>query len=87
MSQDKRGRTIGIAGLAALIASWAAVQAAPVVVPPAWVPRVWIVTIVFTLPCVVVAGVTAARIASKWWYALAAAGLLSAAFLLVGAAV
>jgi hypothetical protein len=82
-----RGKIIGVAGLIALLVSWAAIWAATSVVPPPWVPRVWLMTIVVALPCAVVAGVVAARMTAKWWYVLAGAGLLSAAFLLAGAAV
>jgi hypothetical protein len=82
-----KGSTIGITGLVALIVSWGAIWVGPFIVPPPWVPRVWLVTIVVVLPCAVVAGVFAARMTSKWWYVLAGAGFLSAAFLLANAAV
>jgi hypothetical protein len=87
MPQGDRGKIIGIAGLIALLASWGAIWVAPLLLSPRWVPRVWLITIVVALPCAVVAGVVAARMTSHWWYVLAAAGFLSAAFLLAGAAV
>jgi hypothetical protein len=87
MPKGDRGQIIGIAGLIALVASWAAIWVAPLVLSPRWVPRVWLMTIAVALPCAVVAGVVAARKTSKWWYVLAGAGFLSAAFLLAGAAV
>jgi len=87
MPRGHRGKIIGRAGLIALFASWAAIWVAPFVMPPPWVPRVWLVTIAIALPCAVVAGVIAARMASKWWYVLAGAGLLSAAVLLADLAV
>jgi hypothetical protein len=82
-----KGNTIGIAGLAALIVSWAAIWVGPFFVHPPSVPRVWLVIIVVVLPCAVVAGVFAARMTSKWWYVLAGASVLSEAFLLANAAV
>ena len=82
-----KGNTIGIAGLVALIFLWAAIWVGPIIVPPPWVPRVWLVTVVVVLPCAVVASVFAARITSQWWYVLGGAGFLSAAFLLANAAV
>jgi hypothetical protein len=85
MPKNDRGQIIGIAGLIALVASWAAIWVAPLLLSPRWVPRVWLMTIVVALPCAVVAGVVAARMTSKWWYFLAGAGFLSAAFLLAGA--
>jgi len=87
MPKSNRGQIIGTAGLIALISSWAVIWVAPLVLSPRWVPRVWHMTIVVALPCAVVAGVVAASMTSKWWYVLAAAGFLSAAFLLAGAAV
>ena len=82
-----RGEFIGIAGLIVLLASWIAIWVAPVVMPPPWVPRIWLLAIMIALPFALVAGVIAARMASKWWYALAAAGFLSAVVLLADAAV
>jgi hypothetical protein len=87
MPNGDRGKIIGIAGLIALFVSWAAIWVAPSVVPPLWVPRLWLMIVVIALPCAVVAGVVAARMNSKWWYVLAGAGFLSAAFLLANAAV
>jgi hypothetical protein len=87
MPKGNTGQVIGITGLVALFASWAAIWVAPFVLSPRWVPRVWLMTIVVALPCAVVACVVAARMTSKWWYVLAGAGFLSAAFLLAGAAV
>jgi len=85
MANAGRGKIIGIAGLVALLVSWAGIWVGPSVVPPLWVPRVWLMIILVVLPCAVVAGVVAARMTSKWWYVLA--GFLSAAFLLANAAV
>jgi hypothetical protein len=87
MSTHDRGTLVGFAGLIALIVSWMAVGAAPRVMSDAWVPRVWLVATVVALPCAAVAGVIAARKTSKWWYALPAAALVSAAFLLAEVAV
>lgn len=87
MASRDRGKIIGIAGLVVLLASWAAIWIAPFVAPPPWVPRVWLLTIAIALPFALVAGVIAARMASKWWYALAVAGFLSAAALLADIAV
>jgi len=81
-----RGNTIGITGLVALIVTWATIWVGPFIVPPPWVPRVWLVTIVLVLPCAVMAGIFATRMTSKWWYFLADAGFLSVAFLLANAA-
>jgi hypothetical protein len=87
MSDRDKGRIIGIAGLIALGASWTAIWIAPFVVPPPWVPRVWLLTLATAFPFAVVAGVIAARMTSKWWYFLAGSSLLSAAILLANAAV
>ena len=87
MPNRHRGKTIGVLGLIALLASWLGIWLAPSVMPPPWVPRVWLVTIVIALPSAVVAGVIAGRMASIGWYFLAGAGLLSAAVLLADVAV
>jgi hypothetical protein len=87
MSNPDRGKTIGIAGLIALLASWVAIWIAPFVMPPPWVPRIWLITIAVALAFALVTGVIAARIASKWWYFLVGSSLLSAAILLADAAV
>ena len=87
MRNPDRGRMIGIVGLIALLVSWVGLWVAPTVFPPSWVPRVWLMTLAIELPCAVVAGVIAARMASKWWYILAGAGLLSAGVLLADVAV
>ena len=78
-----QGKVIGTVGLAALLASWSAIWVAPHLLPPQWVPRVWIVALL-ALPCAIVLGVVAGRVSSRWWYFVAGAGLLSAAVLLAG---
>jgi hypothetical protein len=77
-----KGNAIGVSGVVALVTSWAAISVGPSIVPASWVPRMWLAIITVVLPGAVVAAFLAARMASKWWYVLAGAGLLSAAFLL-----
>ncbi len=87
MQNPDRGKMIGIAGAISLVVSWLGLWVAPSVMPPSWLPRLWLLTLVIELPCAVVAGIVAARMASKWWYALVGAGLLSAVVLLADVAV
>ena len=85
MLKGNQGKIMGIVGLGALLASWVAIWGAPFLMPSKWVPRVWIVVLI-ALPCVIVLGVVAGRMSSRWWYFLAGAGLLSAAVLLASTA-
>ncbi len=86
MQTGDKGKIIGIVGLITLLALWVALWSAPFLVPPRWVPRVWIAVLI-ALPCTMGLGVVAGRMSSKWWYFLAGAGFLTAAVLLAGAAV
>jgi len=81
-----QGKIIGTLGLAALLVSWTAIWVAPHLMPPQWVPRVWI-GVLLALPCAIVLGVIAGRISSRWWYFVAGAALLSGVVLLAGVAV
>ena len=81
-----QGKIVGIVGLAVLLASWTAVWAVPHLMPPQWVPRVWIVALL-ALACAIVLGVVAGRISSRWWYLVAGASFLSAVVLLASVAV
>lgn len=86
MQNDDRGKMSGIVGLITLLTSWAAIWFAPILLPPHWVPRVWILVLV-ALPCAIGLGIVAARFSSKGWYFLVGAGFLTVTVLLAGAAV
>ncbi len=83
---DAKGKTIGIVGLVALLASWMALWGSPHVLRPQWVPDVWIAVLI-ALPCAIVLGIVASRRSSKWWYFVSGAGLLSLAIMLASVAV
>ena len=85
MQNSEKGKIVGIVGLVALIASWAAFLFAPHDMPAEWVPRLWMVALI-VLTCSIVLAVVAGRMSSRWWYFLAAASFLSAAFLLAAVA-
>ena len=87
MTNGNKGKLVGIGGLIALLASWAAVWVTPHILAPKSVPQVWLAASVIVLPCATAAGVFAARKSSSWWYVLAAACFLSVAFLLSAVAV
>jgi hypothetical protein len=87
MMNGDRGKIIGSAGLIALFASWAVFW-----LPRSWLARRWdpwliVLAIVLSAPGAAVPGIIAGRTASKWWYVLAAVGILSGAILLAGVAV
>ena len=86
MQRGGRGKIVGIIGIITLLNSWAAIWFAPFLLPPQWVPRVWILVLI-ALPCAIGLGIVAARLSSKWWYFLAGAGFFTAVALLAGAAV
>jgi hypothetical protein len=81
------GKSVGIVGTLIFVFAWLTLGAAPSLLPPPWVPRIWLLAIALALPCAVIAGVVAGRMTSRWWYLLSAAGLISVAFLLANVAV
>jgi hypothetical protein len=85
--RKKRGKIVGISGLTALLASWAVFWIPPSALPRRYDPSLFLLAIILSGLGAAVLGVIAGRMASKWWYALAAAGFLSAGVLLADLAV
>ena len=83
---DSKGKTIGIVGVVVLLGSWAALWVAPRFTPDHWVPHVWEAFLI-AMSSVIVLGVVAGRMSSRWWYFVAGLGLLSVAFILASVAV
>lgn len=86
MINRQKGNVLGIAALTALLLSWGVLW----IVQCRLARRLdgWLILIATILSVVaVVPSVVAGRMASKWWYAVAGAGLLSAALLLASLAV
>jgi hypothetical protein len=86
MARFNRSEIIGLVGIGVLLAAWLAVLVGPYFIPANWVPRAWILALI-ALPCAAILGVIAGRRASRWWYLLTGASLLSAGILLAGVAV
>jgi hypothetical protein len=81
------GNTAGWTGVALLLASWTLLRLPSSLVTSRWDPWLFLIAIILSGPGAAVAGVLAARMASKWWYVLVGAGILSAAVLLAAVAV
>ena len=81
-----RGNKVGAVALILVIASWALLELSSSIMPPGWVPTVYLFTLILSGPVTIVLGIIAGRKASRWWYFVAVAGALSAAILLAGVA-
>jgi len=86
MHSGKSAPTAGILSCVGLVCSWTAISFGPRVIPAEWVPYVWIAALIVLL-CSTVLGVVARRSATRWWYLLVAASVISLAFLLASIAV
>jgi hypothetical protein len=85
--RKKRGEIVGIAGLTALLASWALFWIPRSALARHWDPWLFLSAIILSAPGAAASGIIAGRTASGWWYILAGAGFLSAFVLLAGLAV
>jgi hypothetical protein len=81
------GNTARWTGVALLLASWTLLRLPSSLVPSRWDSWRVLIAIILSGPGAAVAGVFAARMASKWWYVLVGAGFLSAAVLLAAVTV
>jgi hypothetical protein len=91
MPNTERAKTIGIAGLIALLASWTVLLFPWRILPSRYVPNgdpsLLLLLLIILAGSAGITGIIAGRMASKWWYVLAGAGFLSAAVLLADLAV
>lgn len=87
MQRNETGKKIGLAGLVLLLSSWLAIYLAGRVMPNTWAPNVWLVILTTSLPCALIAGIIAGRMASRWWYFVSGMSLLTAGIMLAGVAV
>ncbi len=89
MMQDraKRGKIVGISGLATLLASWVVFWIPTSALPHRYDPSLFLLAIILSGAGAAVLGIIAGRMASKWWYILAGAGFVTAAVLLADLAV
>ena len=86
-----KGKTVGIAGLIALLVLWAVLLFPWRILPSRCLPRLDppLVILVLTILAgsATVAGIVAGRMSSKWWFFLGGAAVLSLALLLASVAV
>ena len=85
MTSGERANAFGAAGCGILTTCWLLIYLAPYVIPPGWVPGLWLVVVVVFIPSAIVAGFVAAR-RSRWWHCLTAAAIASAAMLVASVA-
>ena len=86
MHNTKSAPAAGILSCAGFVCSWGAISFGPRIAPAKFVPYVLIAVLVVLL-CSTLLAVVAGRFASKWWYLLVAAGVISLAVLLASVAI
>ena len=80
----KRGKIVGISGLAALLAVF---WIPPSALPRRYDPSLFLLAIILSGAGAAVLGIIAGRMTSKWWYIVAGAGFVTVAVLLADLAV
>ena len=86
MKTEVKGRGQGMASVALLFISWVLIGLGTRFVSKNLVPYFWGGAVVFGVPGSIVLGVLAGRRGSRWWFVVAAVGLLSEALLLMSVA-